>query len=68
MGTPVFITFPYGNEYAYINIDVEYQPCIDVWQMVAENLEAGNRSSRLIDYLYSYDGVKWEMGKQRIIT
>jgi len=66
VGAPVMLTFP-QLAYGYINIDVAYHPSINLWQMVAENLQGGGMSSTQIDYLYSWDGLFWSMGQAGII-
>lgn len=48
-----------GTDYlnvSYINVDVDYQPSINLWQMMGES---GN--SQKIDYLYSTDGVSFTL-------
>lgn len=67
VGSPVLLGLPPSNTVYWINIDIEYQPSIQLWQAVAENLEVGNSSS-YISYLYSLDGVNWRMGADKIIV
>ncbi len=67
VGNPILLSLPPSDTVYWINMDVEYQPSIGVWQAVAENLEVGNSSS-YISYMYSFDGGVWYMGADKIIT
>jgi len=66
VGTPENLTMP-DTGYYWLNVDVVYQPSISMWQMVGENFYY-DQSSQYIDYLYSFDGVNWYMGAEKIIV
>lgn len=63
VGTPVITN--HTRPYNYANVDVAYQPSINMWQMVAENI--GDNPASQIDYLYSTNGIDWFFA-QMIIT
>lgn len=65
VGTPVTLSMP-QEDYYWLNVDVAYQPSIDMWQMVGENFYY-DQSSVFIDYLYSTDGINWSMGISHIV-